>query len=70
VFWAPLVHSQSDSPTSDLAAEILLHEHDEYGWTLEQHERYVDRLDAGGEPIAYLLRCLRSGTHLAFSDFC
>jgi len=51
------------------ATEVLLHEHDQYGWTADDSQAYVNRLDADGQPTAYLFRCLRCGTHLAYSDF-
>jgi hypothetical protein len=50
------------------ALEMLLHEHAEQGWDVRESESYVDSLDADGDAVAYLFRCLTCGTHLAFSD--
>jgi uncharacterized protein CbrC (UPF0167 family) len=50
------------------ALEVLLHENDQFGWIPEQSQRYVDSLDADGQPTAYLFSCLHCGVHLAFSD--
>lgn len=50
------------------AVKMLLHENDEFGWSPEQSERYVRRLDADGDATGYLFRCLHCGTHLAYSD--
>lgn len=50
------------------AIEGLLHENDQFGWTAEDSQAYVNRLKASGQPTAYLFRCLHCGTHLAFSD--
>ena len=50
------------------ALEMLRHEHDEYGWTPEHVEQYIDALEKDGQPTAYLFRCQQCGTHLAYSD--
>ena len=51
------------------ALEMLMHEHDEDGWTPAQSSEYVDGLDADGDATAYLFRCLVCGAHVAFSDY-
>ena len=51
------------------AVEVLRHEHDGLGWTAEQVEEYLQRLDPDSPPTAYLFRCRVCGTHLAYSDF-
>jgi uncharacterized protein CbrC (UPF0167 family) len=50
------------------ALEMVLHEHDPYGWTAEQSQAYVRGLDADGDATAYLFRCLHCDAHLAYSD--
>ena len=50
------------------ARDALLHENDEFGWSPEESEAYVDGLHPEGEAVAYLFRCLHCGTHLAYSD--
>ncbi|MEV4266246.1 CbrC family protein [Kribbella sp. NPDC049584] len=50
------------------ALEMLLRENEEFGWSPEQCESYVQHLDADGEATGYLFRCLHCGTHLAYSD--
>jgi uncharacterized protein len=50
------------------ALDMLLHEHDAYGWTAEEATTYVRNLDANGDATAYLFRCLACGTQLAYSD--
>jgi len=49
------------------AVEVLLAENAQF-WSPEQCEDYVRHLDADGEATGYLFRCLRCGTHLAYSD--
>lgn len=51
------------------ALDALRHEHAGLGWTQELIEEYLSRLDKDGSPSAYLFRCRRCCTHLAYSDF-
>lgn len=48
--------------------DMLIHEHDEYGWTEGEAMAYIDSLDVNGDATAYVFRCLVCGAHLAFSD--
>ncbi|WCO69233.1 CbrC family protein [Iamia majanohamensis] len=52
----------------DGALEMLLHEHDRFGWTAEQSQTFVESLRRAGNPTAHLFRCLHCGLHLAHSD--
>jgi hypothetical protein len=38
------------------------------GWSMNETEAFLTRLDRAGEPSAYLFRCLHCGTHLAYWD--
>jgi uncharacterized protein len=51
------------------ALQALRHEHDCLGWERSDLDAYIDSLSRDGSPTAYLFRCLRCATHLAFSDF-
>ena len=51
------------------ALEMLLHEHDQYGWTAEQTAAYLKSLGRDHSPTAYLFKCIVCGSHLAYSDF-
>jgi uncharacterized protein CbrC (UPF0167 family) len=50
------------------ALEMLLHENDEFGWTVEQSTTHVEGLLSDGDATGYLFRCLHCGRHLAYSD--
>ena len=50
------------------AIDALRHEHDEYGWPVQQVEEHLAALDKDGESTAYLFRCRHCGQHLAYSD--
>jgi uncharacterized protein CbrC (UPF0167 family) len=51
------------------ALDMLRRDADDYGWSPADLDRYLESLDKDGEPTAYLFRCTRCGTHLAYSDF-
>jgi uncharacterized protein CbrC (UPF0167 family) len=51
------------------ALDMIRAEAEEYGWSPAELDRYLASLDTDGEPTAYLFRCRRCGTHLAYSDF-
>lgn len=50
------------------ALDMVLHEHDAYGWTEEESSAFVHGLHRDGDATAYLFRCLHCGAHLAYSD--
>ena len=50
------------------ALAVLLHEHDDDGWSNKESKEYVAELSADGDATAYLFRCLVCGTYLAYSD--
>lgn len=50
------------------ALEMVLHENDEFGWTVEESEAHVQALTDDGEANAYLFRCLHCGAALAYTD--
>lgn len=50
------------------AIEMLLREHDEFGWTPEKSKAYVEALHRDGDATAYLFRCLHCDRHIAYSD--
>lgn len=39
-----------------------------HGWPADQVTWYLQALSKDGQPTAYLFRCRRCGTHLAYSD--
>ena len=51
------------------ALDMLRHENDRHGWPAEQVDEALAALDKDGEASAYLFRCRRCGTHLAYMDF-
>ncbi len=50
------------------ALAMALHENDEFGWTEERSQAYVEALTADGEANAYLFQCLHCGRSLAYTD--
>jgi uncharacterized protein CbrC (UPF0167 family) len=50
------------------ALEMVLHENDQYNWSPEQSQDYVECLAPDGDATGYLFRCLHCGTHLAYTD--
>jgi uncharacterized protein len=50
------------------ALETLRREVDEYGWSAEEVEEFLDGLDKDGDHTAYLFACRHCGTHLAYAD--
>lgn len=50
------------------ALEMVVHEHDEDGWSEGQSLEHARSLHPDGDATAYLFRCLTCGTHLAYSD--
>ena len=50
------------------AIDMLLHEHDEYGWSEEDSREFVEGLGIDHDATAYLFRCLHCGTELAYAD--
>lgn len=50
------------------ALEMVLHENDQFGWTVDQSEAYARTLDRDGEATAYLFQCLHCGQDLAYTD--
>ncbi|MFI0446814.1 CbrC family protein [Actinomadura sp. 6N118] len=48
--------------------DLLREDHQQYGWTPPETERFLLRLSRTGEPTAYLFRCLHCGTNLASWD--
>lgn len=51
------------------AREMLSHDHNRDGWSLEQSVSYLTNLRRDASPTAYLFKCLGCGRHLAYSDF-
>lgn len=39
-----------------------------WGWPENQIDAFLEALDVDGSPTAYLFRCRRCGTHLAYAD--
>ncbi|WP_169949383.1 CbrC family protein [Microbispora sp. H11081] len=50
------------------ATEMLRHEASE-GWPPNHVEDFITALDKDGDPTAYLFRCRKCGTHLAYADY-
>ncbi|RAO04360.1 UPF0167 protein [Micromonospora noduli] len=47
---------------------MLRASHRQLGWSSEETDEFLHRLDRNGEPTAYLFQCLHCGTHLASWD--
>ncbi|WP_435204996.1 CbrC family protein [Micromonospora sp. bgisy143] len=50
------------------ALNMLRASHRQLGWSPEETEEFLHRLDRNGEPTAYLFQCLHCRTHLASWD--
>ena len=50
------------------AMEMLSHENDDYGWSSEQTQAYLRRLEPDGEATGYWFRCVVCQSDLAYSD--
>jgi len=50
------------------AIDVLLHEHDQYGWSPEESLEFVEGLGIDHDATAYLFRCQQCGAELAYSD--
>ena len=50
------------------AVAALRQEHEDLGWSAQEADQQLRRLDAEGSATAYLFRCLHCGRHLAYSD--
>jgi len=50
------------------ALEMLLHENDEFGWSTQNSEAWVESMSIDDSPTAYLFRCLHCGVDLAYAD--
>ena len=57
--------SYSDLEPHPDALEMLRATNRRLGWSLEETDQFLRRLDREGEPTAYLFRCLRCATYLA-----
>ncbi|MEU5879011.1 CbrC family protein [Spirillospora sp. NPDC047279] len=65
-FLGPVGHRELQAHAH--ALDMLREDHQRYGWTPPETERFLQRLDRTGEPTAYLFRCLHCRTHLASWD--
>lgn len=65
-FLGPAGHNDLE-PYPD-AVDMLRADHRELGWSPEETEEFLRRLDRDGEPTAYLFQCLHCGAHLASWD--
>lgn len=65
-FLGPVGHRELEAYPDVL--DMLREDHQQYGWTPPETERFLRRLSRTGEPTAYLFRCLHCGTNLASWD--